>query len=41
MENLIVPINNEEKTEKKDEYFGCGAVDTCDTCQSICSWGAR
>lgn len=41
MENLFEAINVEENTDKSEGYFGCGAVDTCDTCQSICGLGAR
>lgn len=36
MENLIVAINGEETGVTIDEHLGCGAVDVCDTCQSIC-----
>ena len=42
MEKLITPINAENSRENApDEYFGCGAVDVCDTCQSICAWNVR
>lgn len=42
MEKMITPINAENSKENTpDEYFGCGAVDVCDTCQSICAWNVR